>query len=843
MPTTDLPPASSGRDSDRDSAPQLPVLPLPDGVIVPDMVVTVTMQSTEARQVLAAVSDGRVLLVPRVEGVYAKVGVIATIEDQDTLPDGSPTVTLRAHERAQVGAGLIGRTAGLWVTAHPVIEPRPDEETIRLATTYRAAATNLLDKVGGRRMAGAIPTVDQPGPLADSIAYWPELTIEQRVELLETVDVKDRLRLATAWIKEALAEIEIREKIRRDVTEDLESTQREAILRRQMAAIQSELGQVTGGADGDGVEQYCTQLAELVEASAVNTATAEAIEREIDRLERTGNESMEANWIRTWLDNVFGIPWTERATERLDLTEARSILDADHTGLDEVKDRLIEHLAVRKLRAERQAEADAEAESARADDETDVSDDAADDAAETDRDERVEAVSSVARRGGAILALVGPPGVGKTSLGESVARSLGRSFVRLALGGIRDEAEIRGHRRTYVGARPGRLVAALTEAGSMNPVILLDEIDKVSGGWQGDPSAALLEVLDPAQNHSFRDHYLEFELDLSDVVFIATANVLDTIPGPLLDRLEIITLDGYTEVEKATIARDHLLPRLEKRNGLRPDEVELTEDAIAGVVADYTREAGVRRLERQLDKLLRKSVTKIALRDEPADGDAAEPIVITDEDLADLLGKPIPREEVTGRIDRPGIATGLAVTGAGGDVLFVETALVDGEGEPILTGQLGDVMKESATIVRSIVATRSAQMGTELPEGKRLHVHFPAGAVPKDGPSAGVTMTTALTSLLTGRKVRSDVAMTGEVTLQGRVLPIGGVKQKVLAAHRAGIGTVILPKDNERDLEDVPDEVTEALDIHVVGDIDQLLAIALEPADAGLGTTPDPTAG
>ncbi|MEM9563818.1 MAG: endopeptidase La [Actinomycetota bacterium] len=836
MPTTNTPPAS---DRDHDAgAPSLPVLPLPDGVILPDMVVTVTMQSSEARQVLAAVSDGRVLLVPRIDGVFAKVGVVATIEDQDTLPDGSPTVTLRAHERARVGAGLLGATGGLWVAAHPITDPRPDDETTRLATTYRAAATNLLDKVGGRRMAGAIPTVDQPGALADSIAYWPELSIEQRVELLETIDVKDRLRLATEWIKEALAEIEIREKIRKDVSEDLESSQREAILRRQMAAIQSELGQINGSEGGDAIADYRTKLDELVETGAVNQATGEAIGREVDRLERTGNESMEANWIRTWLDNVFGIPWTERSTERLDLTEARSILDADHTGLEEVKDRLIEHLAVRKLRADRGL--DAAGNPTVAGDPTDTDDvgdvgDGAD--IDTGEDDGTTArVTSVARRGGAILALVGPPGVGKTSLGESVARSLGRKFVRLALGGVRDEAEIRGHRRTYVGARPGRLVAALTEAGSMNPVILLDEIDKVSGGWQGDPSAALLEVLDPAQNHSFRDHYLEFELDLSDVVFIATANVLDTIPGPLLDRLEIITLDGYTEVEKATIARDHLLPRLEKRNGLRSGEVELTDEAIAGVVGDYTREAGVRRLERQLDKLLRKSVTQIALRDEP-NGDGSEtddpaPIVITDEDLGELLGKPIPHEEVTGRIDRPGIATGLAVTGAGGDVLFVETALVDGEGDPILTGQLGDVMKESATIVRSIVATRAEQLGVAVPEGKRLHVHFPAGAVPKDGPSAGVTMTTALTSLLTGRLVRSDVAMTGEVTLQGRVLPIGGVKQKVLAAHRAGITTVLLPKDNERDLEDVPDEVVETLDIHLVGDVDRLLELALEPAGA-----------
>lgn len=838
MPTTDLPhtpPNGNSNDSNGGGEPpRLPVLPLPDGVILPDMVVTVTMQSPEARQILAAVSDGRILLVPRIDGVYAKVGVIATIENQDSLPDGSPTITLRAHDRARVGAGSIGSIGGLWVGAEPVVDPVPDDETIRLATTYRAAATSLLDKVGGRRMAGAIPSTDQAGTLADSIAYWPDLSIEQRVELLETIDVKERLRLATAWVKEALAELSVREKIHRDVTDDLESSQREAILRRQMAAIQSELGNLDG-ADGDAIGTYRAKLAELLEAEAVSEATASAIEREIDRLERTGNESMESNWIRTWLDNVFGIPWTERSTERLDLREARSILDADHTGLDEVKDRLIEHLAVRKLRADRAAEI-----TEVADGEDESTDDASAETAGVDDGARRRPSTTVARRGGAILALVGPPGVGKTSLGESVARSLGRSFVRLALGGVRDEAEIRGHRRTYVGARPGRLVAALTEAGSMNPVILLDEIDKVSGGWQGDPSAALLEVLDPAQNHSFRDHYLEFELDLSDVVFIATANVLDTIPGPLLDRMEIISLDGYTEIEKTTIAQDHLLPRLVERNGLRPGEVALTDEAVTAVVNHYTREAGVRRLERQLDKVLRKSVTTIAMRDQDADSetgsdgesDGAEPIVITDEDLADLLGKPIPEEDVSGRIDRPGMATGLAVTGAGGDVLFVETALVDGEGEPILTGQLGDVMKESATIVRSVVATRAEQLGVSIPEGKRLHVHFPAGAVPKDGPSAGVTMTTALTSLLTGRTVRSDVAMTGEVTLQGRVLPIGGVKQKVLAAHRAGITTVLLPKANERDLEDVPGEVAEAIDIHLVGDIDQVLELALEPAPA-----------
>ncbi len=762
----------------------LPVLPLPDGVILPDTVVTVSLQSDEAKQALdAAAATGRVLLVPRFDSGsgtrFARVGVVATIEDTGQLPDGSPAITVKAHHRALVGTGVIGASAGLWVEAE-VIEETTTSETDALASEYRAAARTLLERVGGRSMASALRELRSPSALADSIGYWPDLSAERRIELLETVDLDERLRIATLWVKEALAELQTRQKIQADVSADLEKNQREAILRRQLAAIQAELGE----GDDDLIAGYRTKLDAV--ADVLTDPAVKAITTEIDRLERTGTESMEANWVRTWLDTVFELPWTDRSTENLDLGDARRILDADHTGLDEVKDRLVEHLAVRKLRNDRGVETKG--------------------------------------RKGVILALVGPPGVGKTSLGESVAAALGRKFVRLALGGIRDEAEIRGHRRTYVGARPGRLVRALSEAGSMNPVILLDEIDKVSGGWNGDPSAALLEVLDPAQNHSFRDHYLEFELDLSDVVFIATANVLDTIPGPLLDRMEIIALDGYTESEKATIAADHLIPRLIEQNGLRPGEIDITDEAIRSIAADYTREAGVRRLERLLDKAFRKSLTSIA------DGTRSdeEPIVVIPDDLRDLLGRPIPSEEIENRVDRPGIATGLAVTGAGGDVLFVETALVPGEGEPVLTGQLGDVMKESAAIARSVVSAHADRLGFELPDSKRLHVHVPAGAVPKDGPSAGITMTTALISLLTERTVRPEVAMTGEVTLQGRVLPIGGVKQKVLAAHRAGITEVILPKDNEHDLEDVPSEVLETVTVHLAAHIDDVLEIALD---------------
>ncbi|MDH5518912.1 MAG: endopeptidase La [Acidimicrobiia bacterium] len=820
MPTTDLPESESESQTESTrTQPTVayPVLPIPDGVIFPEMVVTVTMQSDEARRLLEDVGgDAKttLLLVPKTDDKYAKVGVTATVVGRDRMPDSTPVVTLRAHHRAVVGSGVIGRTGGLWVEAEVVPDPtlsdsEPGEQTDRirqLAIEYRALASTLLDRVGGRAAIGAIPKIDKPGPLADSIAYWPELTHEQKIKLLETVDIDARLLLATEWARTALAEVDVRRDIEGKVNEGLEDNQREAILRRQLAAIQSELGQ----GDGDAIDEYRAKLAELTVEGAdhLPVATAEAIEREIDRLERIGNESMESNWIRTWLDTVFDIPWANSAAEHIELSAARTILDDDHTGLDEVKERLIEYLAVRQLKT---ARSDARR------------------AAGEDDDPRPRG----RRRGGAILALVGPPGVGKTSLGESVARSLGRSFVRLALGGVRDEAEIRGHRRTYVGARAGRLVNALVEAGSMNPVVLLDEIDKVSGGWNGDPSAALLEVLDPAQNHSFRDHYLEFELDLSDVVFIATANTLDTIPGPLLDRLEVIRLDGYTTAEKVTIARDHLLPRLIERNGLLPSELEIDDGAITTVAADYTREAGVRQLERQLDKIVRKAAVEIS--DKAGDAattvdPVAEAVVVREDDLPRLLGKSIPREETVDRIDRPGIATGLAVTGAGGDVLFVETALVAGKGEPILTGQLGDVMKESASIVTSLVAVQLESEGGSIPEDRRIHVHFPAGAIPKDGPSAGITMTTALVSLLTGRRVRSDVAMTGEITLQGKVLPIGGVKQKVLAAHRAGITTVLLPIGNGRDLDDIPDDVRERIDIKLVENIDQVLDLALEPS-------------
>ena len=789
----------------------LPVLPLTTGVVFPQMVVTIAVESDEARAAVEAASDGRLLLVPRLDGRYGRIGTVAKVESRLTLPNGQAALVVRGESRAHVGGGVVGTGEALWVPAEVVPAEGASARAVELARENLAAARALLEQLGGgRRIGSVLGDVEDPGALADTAGWIPDLALERKVELLETVDPEARIELALGWAKEALAELELAERIRTDVTEGMEKSQREFLLRQQLAAIRKELGE-------DGDDDPVAEYRERFDRRDLPADVAAAVDRELAKLERTSAQSAEYGWIRAWLDTLAELPWGERSDDHLDLAEARAVLDADHTGLDDVKQRIVEFLAVRKLRAERGT---AEAEGG--------------------------------RRAGAIVALVGPPGVGKTSLGESIARALGRSFVRVALGGARDEAEIRGHRRTYVGAQPGRIVRALEEAGTMNPVFLLDEIDKVGSDWRGDPSSALLEVLDPAQNHSFRDHYLEVDLDLSDVLFIATANVLDTIPGPLLDRVEVVRLDGYTEDEKVAIARDHLVARQLERNGLHPNEVVFDEDALRAVVGDYTMEPGVRDLERQLGKVLRKAATRIAAGeadtagdgdsgDEAAAGEAVAAMVIGVDDLRPALGRPrFPRDDHD-RDHEPGVATGLAVTGAGGDVLSVEATALDGETGLKVTGQLGDVMSESADIAFTYVRAHRAELG--IPEGadqRRFHLHVPAGAVPKDGPSAGVTMTTALVSLLTGRPVRSEVGMTGEVTLQGRVLPIGGVKQKVLAAQRAGLTTVILPAKNGPDLDDLPEDVRESMTLHLVSDVTEVLALALSaPAGEGDGDEGD----
>ncbi|MEA2557264.1 MAG: ATP-dependent Lon protease [Actinomycetota bacterium] len=768
----------------------LPLLPLTTGVVLPGMVVTLTIESEEARAAVEAADGGEVLLVPRVDESYARVGTVAQVEEMGQLRGGTAAVVIRGVHRAVIGVGVPGTGQATWVQAETVEEPPGSPRANELAREYRATIEAIVEARGVPQVAEFLRGISDPGAIADTAGYSPDLSVVQKIEVLETVDVEARLEKVLGWAKDVLGEVELKDKIRTEVSEGMEKRQREYILREQMSAIRKELGE-----DGEEnvVEEYRTKIAE---AGMPEDVRKEA-ERELGRLERTSEQSPEYGWIRTYLDWMTELPWDVRTDDNLDIADARAVLDADHEGLADVKDRILEYLAVRKLRQERGLG------------------------------------EATGRGSGAILTLVGPPGVGKTSLGESVARALGRKFVRVSLGGIHDEADIRGHRRTYVGALPGRLVRALKDAGTKNPVMMLDEIDKVGADWRGDPSSALLEVLDPAQNHTFRDHYLDVDLDLSEVLFITTANVAETIPGPLFDRMEVIRIDGYTEDEKVAIATHHLVARQLERNGLRADEVVLTDAAMRAVVGDYTREAGVRNLEREIGKVFRKVATKIAA------GDVTPPVTVGADDVRTYLGRQKFFFEAAERTAVPGVATGLAVTGAGGDVLFIEATREDG-GESsdglILTGQLGDVMKESAQIALSYIRSHADELGiaSEKLRG-RFHVHVPAGAVPKDGPSAGVTMTTALVSLLTDTPVRPVVGMTGEVTLQGRVLPIGGVKQKVLAAHRAGLTEVIVPKRNEGDLDDVPEQVREQLTFHIAEDVTDVLAVALrveEPATA-----------
>jgi len=749
----------------------LKLVPIDDVVVFPGMPVTLPA---------AADGDTRVLLIPRRGGGYAKVGVIAELSER-IASGGRGLASFVALHRGVPGAAHTDADGVLRVEVDERRDVTPPPSLTReLEREYRAVVEEILEIRGDDgRISAFVRSITDPGALADTAGYSPDLNVGQKLELLETLDVVERLKLALQFQQDRLAELRVRKRIHDDVESGTQKQQREYFLRKQMDAIRKELGENEASV----ADEYRKKIV----AAEMPEAVRQQAERELARFERMGDSNAEASMIRTYLDWLLAVPWSKRSEERLDPQHAREVLDADHAGLDDVKERITEYLAVRKLRAERG-----------------LTDD---------------------RRSGAILTLVGPPGTGKTSIGESIARATGRQFVRMSLGGVRDEAEIRGHRRTYIGALPGRLVRALRDAGTMNPVILLDEVDKLGADWRGDPSAALLEVLDPAQNHAFQDHYLDVPLDLSHVLFIATANVADTIPGPLLDRMEVIRFDGYTTDEKVAIGRGYLWPRQVERNGLSPDDVTTDDDVLRLVVNDYTREAGVRQLERELGTLLRKTATRIVGGHQP------KPVVVDAAAVLEALGRPKVFHEVAARTGVPGVATGLAVTGVGGDVLFVEAASMAGKGGLVLTGQLGDVMKESARIALTYVQSHAPQLGIDERQFDRreFHVHVPAGAIPKDGPSAGVTMVTALASLLTGRAVKSTVGMTGEVTLQGRVLPIGGLKQKVLAAHAAGLTEVIFPDRNEPDLDELPKDVREHMQFHPVKSLDEVLALALEP--------------
>jgi ATP-dependent Lon protease len=752
------------------------LIPLDEVILFPGVTATLPIDTGE---------EDRVFLLPRQDGDFGRIGVVAEVIERGQLPNGAWVSTVVGLHRGLAGAAQPTDGGHLRIEVQEIHDGNPeDERSNELLREYRAVVEEILELRGAdERIAAFLRAIEEPGPLADTAGYSPDLSRGQKLQLLETLDVKARLELAIQMQRERLAELQVRSKIRDDVESGAQKQQREYFLRKQMESIRKELGED----EGDLIAEYERKIAEAKMPEAV----AEQADRELRRLERQGEQSPESSMIRSYLDWLLAVPWSKRSEERLDPEHTRKVLDEDHAGLEDVKRRITEFIAVRKLRQERGIEGES-------------------------------------RANGAILTLVGPPGTGKTSIGESVARSLGREFVRLSLGGIRDEAEIRGHRRTYIGALPGRIVRALRDAGTINPVILLDEVDKVGADWRGDPSAALLEVLDPAQNHSFRDHYLDVEVDLSEVVFLATANVTDTIPLPLLDRMEVIAFDGYTTEEKLAIARGYLWPRQLERNGLRDDEVEASDAILRKVITEYTREAGVRQLERELGKLLRRAATQIS------SAEAEAPIVIDPDAVVDALGRQRFFQESVERTAIPGVATGLAVTGAGGDVLFVEATATEGDKGLVLTGQLGDVMKESARIALSYVSSHADQLGIDNADFQReFHVHVPAGAIPKDGPSAGTAMTTALASLLSGRPVKHTVGMTGEVTLQGRVLPIGGVKQKVLAAHAAGLTEVILPERNRGDLDDVPEEVREQMTFHPVMSIDEVLEVALEPAGRG----------
>jgi ATP-dependent Lon protease len=784
-------------EKERAAEPTLPVVVLDDSVVLPQMSITLPVSDEAVAAALEAAGDARtLLLVPRrpeaaehaplAEALF-HVGVIARVEQVGFAPSlGGRGALLRALVRAEIGA--LVQTDPYPAATYTERPDRVADDPALAALTEETRATivALLDARGDvpREIRAFVLAIKEPGHLADNTGYSPDYTREERLELLATFDVAARLRRVQELYRRQIAIQQVQTKIRDEVRQGAERQQREFFLRQQLKAIRKELGE-----DEDEEADELATLRERIEAAGLPEEARKEAERELKRLRRIPTASPEHQMTRTYIEWLADLPWSTSTGGKIDVAHAREVLDADHEGLEKVKERLMEHLAVKQRRQERGGDAAGLREP--------------------------------------ILALVGPPGVGKTSLGQSVARALGRKFVRMSLGGLRDEAELRGHRRTYIGALPGRLIQALRRAGANDPVVMLDEVDKLGADWRGDPSSALLEILDPEQNHTFQDHYLGVAFDLSKVLFIATANTMDSVAPALRDRMEVITIPGYTEDEKVAIVQRHLLPKQRLAHGLTEDEVTVEEAAIRAIIRDYTRDAGVRNLERELANVLRKVTRQLA------EG-ATPPVVVTPETVRTALGRPRFQAETRETIDQPGIATGLVWTPVGGDIVFVEAAVMSGSGKLKLTGQLGDVMRESAEAALTAVRARAAVLGIppDFFATHDIHVHVPSGAVPKDGPSAGITMATTLASAITRRPVRSDLAMTGEITLRGRVLPIGGLKEKALGAQRAGIGTVLLPKKNEPELEELPAATRGQMTFLPVDTIDEVLAVALLPAAA-----------
>jgi ATP-dependent Lon protease len=722
-------------------------------------------------------------------GQTYEIGTVAKVEHVTRGSDNTLQVIVQGIERFKIEYWLADSP---YLKAKIALTPDRQEKNLELDALVRSLRELAQEVVAlspkfPKEVSEYLAQVKDPRYLTYLIASGADLDSPKAQEILETDPLKEKIRLLISHLSREKEVLTLGQKIQSEAREEMNKAQREYYLRQQLKAIQKELGESDEA--GSETDEYQSRIDE---ADLPDEVRKEA-ERELKRLTGMPPQAAEYSVIKTYLDWLLELPWRKTSEDQSDIDRARRVLDEDHYGLEDVKRRIVEYLAVRKMVRERGIQMDPHQEGA-----------------------ATEAM-------GAILCFAGPPGVGKTSLGQSIARALGRKFTRMSLGGMRDEAEIRGHRRTYIGAMPGRIIQAMKRAGTRNPVFMLDEVDKIGADWRGDPSSALLEVLDPAQNHAFRDHYLDVDFDLSDVIFITTANQLETIPAPLRDRMEIIPLDGYTEYEKVQIAQRHLVPRQLTAHGLRDEEITLTEKALRKIVQDYTREAGVRNLERQIGAIFRKCVVKIAEQEWTH-------VLITPDLVREALKKERFESEFSENIEIPGIATGLAVTAFGGDILFIEATRMSGKGHLTLTGHLGDVMRESAQIAHSYVRSKaeSLEVPPDVFEKTDVHLHVPAGAVPKDGPSAGVAMILSMTSLFTGRPVRGDVGMTGEVTLRGRVLPVGGIKQKVLAAHRAGLTTVILPKRNEKDLDDLPDEVRNTMLIVLVDRIDEALRAAFD---------------